>query len=342
MPFLKELICVVKMPSHRILFLDFVKLFAIYLVIMGHLPCLSDVSRWIVAFIYSFHMPLFMLVSGYFVSYKTAEMSFFGLLISKGKQLLLPAVTCTVFICVYLTWSIGGNVNFRTEIIGTLWFLKTLFACYVIFWIVKHLKMNEEILLIVSTLILFFFPQAASLQVNWLWPFFCGGYLLRKYNAMVKIAGSLSYSFILLFLFAVGYIIQLKYNIPNYVPINIDTLQHNLGAIFVRYEVAFSGSMSVIMLFSILNRYCEENGWFKTISKNGKYTLGVYVLQTILLERLFKDVLYRYSGGNMLLGAVAAVLISVVFLVLCLWLIHLMKKNMILDLLFFGGQYYKR
>ena len=94
------------MALKRILYLDSVKLLAIYLVVLGHtvsaMESGSIVCNQLYAFIYSFHMPLFMLLSGYFVSSRLGEMPAMKLLKKKGQQLLLPAITCTLICCAYL------------------------------------------------------------------------------------------------------------------------------------------------------------------------------------------------------------------------------------------------
>ena len=83
------------MKNKRIEYLDLVKFIAILLVCIGHwyakVPALDSSLNPI---IYSFHMPLFMLVCGYF-SVKALELPVRELLIKKGKQLLIPTIACT-------------------------------------------------------------------------------------------------------------------------------------------------------------------------------------------------------------------------------------------------------
>ena len=77
----------------RIAWLDIVKLISIYLVVWGH--CLqylnsdSPMNNHLWVFIYSFHMPLFMLISGYF-STNIVSKTWYQVFKSKFAQLLLP------------------------------------------------------------------------------------------------------------------------------------------------------------------------------------------------------------------------------------------------------------
>lgn len=80
----------------RIAELDIIKSIAIYLVIWGH--CLqslypvvgSGYNKPAFLYIYSFHMPLFMLVSGY-LSLSALNRGIKDIIIKKVKQLLIPA-----------------------------------------------------------------------------------------------------------------------------------------------------------------------------------------------------------------------------------------------------------
>ena len=57
-----------KNGSNRIIYLDVVKFLAIWMVCIGHSYLLVDMSRESILnnWIYSFHMPLFMMLCGYF------------------------------------------------------------------------------------------------------------------------------------------------------------------------------------------------------------------------------------------------------------------------------------
>ena len=166
------------MKKGRIQYLDLVKLFTIYLVIMGHVtPAMVDgwtTGKRLIDFIYSFHMPLFIMLSGYFVSSRLGEILFLDMLWKKGRQLLLPAFTCTIICCVYL-WLTKANPNYRDEVIGNSWFLKTLFIYYVLFGLLKRLPVNDWVLCVISCIVLFLIPGCSSLQVNLLFPYFWGG-----------------------------------------------------------------------------------------------------------------------------------------------------------------------
>ncbi|MBR3468015.1 MAG: acyltransferase family protein [Bacteroidales bacterium] len=334
------------MATNRIAYLDLVKLFTIYLVILGHVIFMMVgglvVGEKAYSFIYSFHMPLFMLLSGYFFSPKLLDKSFSALLTSKARQLLLPAVTCTVLCCLYLFF-FRPWFNFRDEIIGNSWFLKTLFIYYVLFYWLKRLSLPSWVLFSASCAVLFFIPRGATLQINLLWPYFLGGYLLKEHGVFEKTKHLSSLTIIFVSLFVISYALQRHFKIPNYIPVNIETIFNSGHLLLLRYIVAFSGSLSVIFLFKVGEKqFLGENSVVNKVAHYGKYTLGVYVLQTLLVANIFPDTLAFRVESEFLLNVVVAPLISLAFLAVCLLLIHLFSRNRILDLLLFGGQYHKR
>lgn len=92
--------------------LDALKLFAIYLVVWGHaiqyLQSIEYYNQPVYRIIYSFHMPLFMALVGYFAASLTKQ-SFSAVLAKKARQLLLPAVAFGVLYYNHKTLIWGGG-----------------------------------------------------------------------------------------------------------------------------------------------------------------------------------------------------------------------------------------
>ena len=329
---------------NRIIYLDIVKLFTIYLVIMGHVIAMMTngliVGEKLNSLIYSFHMPLFMLLSGFFVSSKSEDIPIINIVTKKAKQLLLPSITCTA-ICLLYLWLVREHVNIRDEIIGNSWFLKTLFVYYILFCVLRKTGLNIWLLMPLSCGVLFILPHASSLQANLLFPYFWGGYLIKRYKLLEKLTFSWSYAILSLLLFAGLYTLQRYWNIPNYIEINIITLQSQWYLILIRYCVAFAGSIATILTISIIYKSIKKYPITTKCARYGKWTLGIYILQTILVVNVFPDTQAWNVESEWLLDFVIAPLLSLAFLILCIYLIHLISKNKTLDILFFGGQYNK-
>lgn len=329
----------------RITYMDAVKFMTMYLVIMGHVIQMM-VDGWRVGehlwkVIYSFHMPLFILISGYFLSRRVLDMPFLGMLKAKCKQLLLPAITCTAICCVYLFFA-RDTVNFRDEIIGNSWFLKTLFVYYILFWLIKHTNLNDWLLFAISTILLFLVPKGSSLQVNLLWPFFWTGYFLKKHELLDRIIGKWQFIFLFLIVYISTFVLQWNMNNPNIITINPLTLQSQWHLIILHYVVALSGCMCVILIVGWVYKKWQNAYCLNKIADFGKYTLGVYVLQTILVINIFPDTLAWRVESRWMFDLVITPSLSILFMALCLLIVLLLSKNKVLALLLFGGQYYKR
>lgn len=337
--------CEVKGKMKRIAYLDTVKLLTIFLVILGHVTQMM-VNGWVVGEhlwkpIYSFHVPLFMLVSGYFVSDRTLNNPLGKMVIVKAKQLLLPVFTCTMVCCIYL-FLVRDSVNYRDEIIGNSWFLKVLFVYYVLFLLLKRTKLNDWLLFVLSCFFLFLVPKGSTLQVNLLWPYFFVGYLLKKYQVLDKMIGKWQVIVVFLLLYLFTYALQWNLKIPNIITINHDNLFNLWYLILFRYIVAFCGSMSAILLVAWVYERWSKKTLLNKISNYGKYTLGIYVFQTLLIINIFPDTFAWYVESKWMLDILVSPLLSIGFLIICIWLVVLCSKFRMFDLFLFGGQYYKR
>ena len=86
--------------SKRIEYVDYIKAFAIFMVIVGHsIESLSTCNELNVvhSFIYSFHMPLFMMLSGFFIA-KSFNSGIKQFLTTRSRQVLLPVLSFSVVV----------------------------------------------------------------------------------------------------------------------------------------------------------------------------------------------------------------------------------------------------
>lgn len=97
-----------KPGAERIVYIDCLRAFAIFLVTLGHvIEQLGYKDDPLYAFIYSFHMPLFMAISGYVCAYSTASKAvdihpfkrFIGFIGQKFRFILIPYFMWALVIC---------------------------------------------------------------------------------------------------------------------------------------------------------------------------------------------------------------------------------------------------
>ena len=186
----------------RIKFIDALKGFAILLVVMGHTitymysqpyeQMLSEypkVTMFWWKLIYSFHMPLFMFISGYLFCRENGYSVQSGLktLWKRTYTLLLP----------FISWILITRYVFQTP--KELWFLRSLFTFIVIAlsWELIRRYIQPKWLSILSDLLVYAGSYVALIRIVHLlpmniqtmldlrptmWLFFCFGILFRRYN----------------------------------------------------------------------------------------------------------------------------------------------------------------
>lgn len=195
--------------------LDILKGFAIVCVVIAHIiqfdlysPLGLDIResltfRWIS----SFHMPLFVLVSG-FLSYRTSISSWADVvkhLETKAPQLLLP------LLCIPLLYATIFAINPRTILFGLyhggFWFTWTLFLLFVLFSLGLYLNslftpQKHQWLKVLWVLAPFFLIKGLNTPLRsysgelysaigwellvWLYPYFATGYFVNHYKLLDK------------------------------------------------------------------------------------------------------------------------------------------------------------
>lgn len=129
----------IQQPKKRCEFADVARGIGILLVILGHLLTVSTAASSV---IYSFHMPLFFILSGLFTKAKTPLKT---RVVKSTSRLLLPYLYVTLFGVIFTLIADGGRLNWQTMLYeflicrprsihaGQLWFLPCLFVTGILF-----------------------------------------------------------------------------------------------------------------------------------------------------------------------------------------------------------------
>lgn len=116
--------------KERVYWCDIAKSIGIFLMVCGHTSIPSIISNWI----YSFHMPLFFIISGFFFS-KKGEGMLAPYIIRKVKSLLVPYFKYSIV--VYVGMILIGVPDYHALLVGwkgyALWFIPVLFFTEICF-----------------------------------------------------------------------------------------------------------------------------------------------------------------------------------------------------------------
>lgn len=126
----------------RIASYDYMKAFAIWLVVMDHLISASDsIDNSFRAFIYSLHMPLFFIVSGFLASRKLDNFADIKRSFTSKSRLLIPVIVFGLGDVIILGNNISGFFGWNKF---GLWFLWTLFLFFALYSISQVLLVHNR------------------------------------------------------------------------------------------------------------------------------------------------------------------------------------------------------
>lgn len=278
---------VIMSPRHT--YSDLLKAFAIFLVVYAH--CLQHLGlhEWMhhpfIKFIYAFHMPLFMTLSGYWTAHSLHQ-PFKELLRKKAIRLLLPCISAGVMVIVFNQLvEVTDRYNDWKEFVGNLWYLKSLFVCTLFVKVILigmkgHLHRSLTFSLIAALPIHLW-------HVNFMMPFFvlgllwhCHPYVLQR---QAKLIGWVSASFFLM-LWPWWDGCHTTYITP-LLCFRFQSLQFLLLQNFDSYLLRLTIGMSAtLVILSWSTRMQQPHRPFPFLLRLGQHTLEIYVLHSFLIH----------------------------------------------------------
>ena len=323
--------------------IDLLRFIAIVFVVVGHSIQYGSGSNYsyydnlLFRIIYSFHMPLFTIISGYLFynsinKYKTKTLI--------GKRLLslgIPIITYSTLGVILEI--IEGNVSIHNISLlkdtillyftNSVWFLRAILLLSIIVIVVNRLFKDNIFVYIFLSILTVFSPVEFILYLyGYLLPYFIIGYLVNKYELLEKLKYK-EYIFVFSFIFYL--VLLLAFNNNCYIYTTGMSIINNPKQIIIdlyRFTIGLLGCISIIGFIRMLKIKSINNKYVISISKN---TLGIYTISCILFRYLglitnsLKSINYLY------------LLIEVIVIIsLTMLIIDLLKKNKILSRLFLG------
>lgn len=310
--------------SDRSQFVDIIKGFAILLMLWGHCIqyCYPENKDFFldIAFktIYSFHMPLLMLVSGYLFYISAQRYEIDRLLYSKVLSIAKPIIGGSIFVYLFTTvlFAAFRGKWLRMLLDGkwlsalpNLWFLWSVLAATIVMCIVVRYGKNrvaEVLILILGIGFVMLFP---NWQENlYMYPYFVIGFYYAKYkngiDKKIKYISFIVFPIMLMFFERKHYIYTSGLYSGEYSKVEyffIDSFRWMIGLI---------GSIFAVSMIQILLKYRIMRILGKTIAKLGQKTLQIYVLSVVFLSnylpiglRIIRsnstiDLIYRVCVSN--------------------------------------------
>lgn len=315
----------------RLQSIDILKLFAMFLVIWGHCVQFLLTSDYLdepaFVYIYSFHLPLFFMISGLFVHRQSLTPRSCGeQLLVKARQLLLPCLSWGLLMSAaniaqaLLSGTPAANSLFDT-LLNNFWFLKSLFVCFLLWYASITLLRRRWLALLVS----FVLSQCITeWSVQWSYPTFAIGifiapYLseLRRHRRKIALIALAIGGVLLLFWNRSHLTIPSVYSWAEFTP---DAIALSIGLRLYKIAVNTALSLGLIALFLGLEprlQASEQPAVLVRLASWGRLTLGIYIIHTLLIivrERLCPTLLCCDAADPWLFNIVIAPLMAAVLL----------------------------
>lgn len=330
--------------GQRLEHMDLLKCFAIFSVLLGHATeQLSGGLFWdhpVWEFIYSYHMPLFMFVCGFFFP-SSLKRSYGAVCRIKLRQLGIPSLTAYAIACAIMlamgVRAIADLCEFSwAGFLNCVWFLKCLLLCYLVMYPLCKALRRDWAAALVATVLVILIPGTEVVNFNFLLPMFCLGMLIGNRREEVG-----RHRILWLVLSAVVFGVLLCFWSGHLTVYERPTRPwaagtpdwENLGLTLYRLALGMVGSMTFYLLSKPVCDGIRRWRWCVTLCRIGGATLGIYFLQTFLLEILVNRLQVYVPIPQ---SYWVAPLLAVAELALCYGLVLLLRKTRLLRLLILG------
>lgn len=326
----------------RIVEFDILKGFAIFAVIYTH--CMqylfdSSFDNPVYNFIYSFHMPLFIIISGILSFRKITEKGRYSLPV-KRLPILVPAfVFGGMLIGIRLILGKSVGMSDLVHLPFTFWFLSSLFVCTCVYWLATLFCKKQLFNLVLLSAVSLLLPIGE--YNKFMIPFFGIGLCLAQYDALSYIRRiSTSRIWLLIILLGIAYMFLWSSDYTIYKSSCPSVLMHESKQI-VAYllRIVFGLGFSMVLL-ALSFQIKLNSSVISVLSYLSRCSLELYVLH------LFVLILF-YGSGLVLDGVVNSTfsittlsfIIAVIFTIALSYILKFVGKNRVLSTVLFGRHY---
>lgn len=309
--------------NKRIVYFDFLKAFLIVSVVLGHAIdtfSLNSSLKTVYLFLYAFHMPLFVFISGFFAKWKFEKFLAYFLIyfVFSALQIILKVLIASS------TFTFSNIIKMFLYPQWTLWFLPAMAIWLLSVKLIKKVKPWHIIVALIATLIIGFVPFIGSKftlsRIFYFFPFFmfgrwCGQnkekfhYVVQKLQKnYVKILCGLTLVLaIVVIALLIKHIPKTYFYGKNAYTNYIDILHRFLSIII--------GIITGFCVMMLIPYKTQANSSFSAyISSIGQKTLSIYLFHTLILL-IFKQFCAGYFSKHWLISFGVSLLISITIVI---------------------------
>ena len=327
-------------------YIDFTKGVAILLVLVGHAIQYCYGAEYfqqgtyfgnpIFKFIYTFHMPLFMAVSGYLLQQTLSHRTELEMALRRLRQLGLPILSFGV-LAFAIKWTVhtmfdimGCTKELLLTCVGNLWFLWALLYNQLLLLLIR--RMGDKVwMYVLAGVLIYFIPDNSYIPTRYtfLYPFLVVGYMTGKYTLNRVYTGKrrmgISASMLLLY---VGTLYATRTLFADVWSWRIlGSVLHTMMGQLIAF---FALGWILPMLYGVY-KLCSAKRIVRFVLNAGQNSLGIYYFQTLIFI-LISRVCHLLPS----LGVWGVLIGGVVITTECLLLAQWSKRYRITQLLVLG------
>jgi fucose 4-O-acetylase-like acetyltransferase len=324
--------------QQRLKWIDAARGIAILFVVLGH----NSIPRAVGNYIYSFHIPLFFMISGYLFAMKKYR-EFPRFLRKKAATLLVPYVVFYAVMFIYFVlignrygetsgmsmWiPVKGffysNSDNLQDIFRPMWFLTCLFVVEIMFfWIHRFVRNGFQLalVLIVSSAIGFFSGLYLPFRLPWSMDtaftavVFCGvGYLLRENDDRLQVKRPPARIMLILLFLAVNLVFSRLNR-------GVSLLSNNYHNYFYFYVAAIAG----ILGYTLIARVIRD---FRPLTFIGKNSLIIFAFHAMVIGLIkgFMSKVLNFPMNNFKNSLLWGVALTLACMVVLVPVIHVLNR----------------
>ncbi|MCD8013363.1 MAG: acyltransferase [Lachnospiraceae bacterium] len=318
-------------------FIDIIKTVAVFLMILGHCIQYGNGNEWysssaflnypLFKWIYSFHMPLFVMISGFLFYNTYTKYRLRDIVLKKTCSIAVPlGVWCFVDYILKVPVRGGGTgfwhiiKSFISNSIGCLWFLWTILACYAITALLCVLLRKASgcytfLTFAISFIALNLLTDAHNIMyIKWLIPYFWLGFFLNKHRESIedKKVEKKKKLFVAITFGLLHFLLLLFYNNSCYIYVGKMYLfregrpTYQLALDLYRWIIGLVGVIAFVSLLKLIYdsvsnespRIFKEYN-FSVLLLPGRYSLGIYILNNFFDLYLLLPLTHSFSFSTL-------------------------------------------
>ena len=293
----------------------------IIFVVWGHFFPYNSPKYWIFIkkLIYTFHMPLFFMLSGFL--YVPEKYTYLQLIKNKIRRLGYPYLSIALIFlfikfCIEMFFELQFPVNIKSitflfidpvnSYVPLLWFIYALFFIFLIYPIMYYSLFKSNLIVLLAVIIInlkflkYIPPGIAKSFVNM--SFFIVGRMIRDRLSFIEKYNKNMYNLIFIFVFLILFLTAFYFK----------DLYPQIKYIF-NLILGVSGSLLIVNLSILLENRLSFLG--NILSSVGFYSMGIYLLHTLFVSSI-RLIYYQKVGLYLNLPFILIALVAITFGVL--------------------------